>query len=93
MSEAIGWAGKLLSKDKTGGKDAPPVDFETTVEEKTNEVILAGMERFTQGIVAGELSQEENEELFAMLMRQLKAEWLYDFCEMRITVEDVGDAS
>ncbi len=46
--------------------------FEGTVEEKTNEVILAGMERLTQRFEAGELSQEEYKAQFAVLVEQLK---------------------
>ena len=72
VGEALGWAGKLFSKDKPAEADAAPVDFEATVEEKTNEVILAGMERLTQQFAAGELSQEEYKAQFAVLVEQLK---------------------
>lgn len=78
VGEAIGWAGKLFSKDKPEEEITPlPIAFETTVdeksiEEKTNEVILAGMERLTQRFSAGELSQEEYKVQFAVLVEQLK---------------------
>ena len=72
VGEALGWAGKLFSKDKPAEADAAPLDFEATVEEKTNEVILAGMERLTQRFAAGELSQEEYKGQLTVLMEQLK---------------------
>ncbi|MCP9940734.1 TerB family tellurite resistance protein, partial [Synechococcus sp. Cruz CV12-2-Slac-r] len=71
VGEALGWAGKLFNKDKPAEPGA--VNFEVTVEEKTNEVILAGMERLTQRFAAGELNQEEYKAQFAVLVDQLKA--------------------
>ncbi|MCT0225549.1 TerB family tellurite resistance protein [Synechococcus sp. CS-1328] len=72
VGEALGWAGKLFNKDKPAESDGSAVVFETTVEEKTNEVILAGMERLTQRCAAGELSQDEYKVQFAVLVEQLK---------------------
>jgi tellurite resistance protein len=72
VGEALGWAGKLFNKDKLAEADGSVVDFETTVEEKTNEVILAGIDRLTQRFAAGELSQEEYKVQFAVLVEQLK---------------------
>ncbi len=72
VGEAMGWAGKLFSKGKPAETDAPAVNFETTLEEKTNEVILAGMEQLTQRFAAGELSQEEYKAQFAVLVGQLQ---------------------
>lgn len=72
VGEALGWAGKLFSKDKPAEADAAAVVFEATVEEKTNAVILAGMERLTQRFAAGELSQVEYKSHFALLVEQLK---------------------
>lgn len=42
-------------------------------KEKTNGVILAGMERLTQRFAAGELNQEEYKRQFAVLVGQLKS--------------------
>lgn len=73
VGEALGWAGKLFTKDKPEeGEEVPAVAFETTVEEKTNEVILAGMEQLTQRFANGELSPEAYKEQFAVLEGQLK---------------------
>ena len=69
--EALGWAGKLFSKDKPAEVDAAAVVFEVTEEEKTNAVILAGMERLTQRFAGGELSQVEYKDQFALLVEQL----------------------
>ncbi|MBE9155163.1 TerB family tellurite resistance protein [Cyanobium sp. LEGE 06113] len=73
VGEALGWAGKLFSKDKPAwaNTDAPAVDFEATVEEKTNQVILAGMDRLTQRFAAGELRLEDYKAQFAVLVEQL----------------------
>jgi hypothetical protein len=49
------------------------MEFEASIEEKTNAVILAGMERLTQRFAAGELSQEEYKGQFAVLVGQLKS--------------------
>jgi hypothetical protein len=72
VGEALGWAGKLFSQEKPLGLDAAPVGFESTVEEKTNAVILAGMEQLTQRFATGELSQDEYKAQFAVLAEQLK---------------------
>jgi tellurite resistance protein len=72
VGKALAWAGKQFSKVKPVDGDAPDVEFEASVEEKTNEVILAGMERLTQRFAAGELSQEEYKSQFAVLVEQLK---------------------
>lgn len=73
VGEAMGWAGRLLSREKPAEAEATAVNFEATVEEKRNEVILAGMERLTQRFAAGELSQEEYKLQFAVLVEQLKS--------------------
>jgi hypothetical protein len=73
VGKALGWAGKQLSKVKPAEADAPTVEFEASVEEKTNAVILAGMERLTQRFAAGELKQEEYKSQFAVLVEQLKS--------------------
>ena len=46
--------------------------YERTVEEKTNEAFLDGMDRLTQRFAAGELSQDEYKVQFAVLVEQLK---------------------
>lgn len=73
VGEAVGWAGKLLSKDKTEKAGTPEVEFEASAEERTKEVILTGMERLTQRFADGELNQEEYKSQFAVLAEQLKA--------------------
>ena len=70
VGEAFGWAGKLLSKDKPA--ELPAVEFEATMEEKTNGPILDGMEQLTQRFAAGELNQEEYTGQFAELVEQLR---------------------
>ncbi|MFQ6539402.1 hypothetical protein [Aphanothece stagnina] len=60
MGEAVGWAGKLFNKEKPAeAADPQAVELEASVEDKTNAMILDGMERLTQRFAAGELSQEE----------------------------------
>jgi tellurite resistance protein len=73
LLEALGWAGKQFSKVKPAVGDTPEMEFEASIEEKTNAVILAGMERLTQRFAAGELSQEEYKGQFAVLVGQLKS--------------------
>ena len=70
VGEALGWAGKLLSKNKPA--DLPAVEFKATMEEKTNGPILDGMERLSQRFAAGELNQEEYTGQFAVLLEQLR---------------------
>ncbi len=72
VGEAIGWAGKLFGGDKPAEADGTQVVFEASVEEKTNGVILDGMERLTQRFASGELSEEEYKAQFALLTEQLK---------------------
>jgi hypothetical protein len=54
VGEAMGWAGKLFHKDKPADAEAPQVEFEASVKEKTNAMILAAMETLTQRFAAGE---------------------------------------
>ena len=58
--------------------------YERTVEEKTNEAFLDGMDRLTQRFAAGELSQEEYNVQFAVLVEQLmkrNTNRLQSFCK------------
>jgi hypothetical protein len=72
VGDAIGWAGKLFHKDKQTDAEAPAVEFEASIEEKTNAMILAGMEKLTQRFAAGEVGQEDYKSQFSMLSEQLK---------------------
>ena len=45
--------------------------YERTVEEKTNEAFLDGMDRLTKRFAAGELSQEAYNVQLAVLVEQL----------------------
>lgn len=72
VGKAIGWAGKLLHKDKPAAAEAPEVEFEASVEEKKNAMILVAMEKLTQRYAAGEVSQEDYKSQFAVFTEQLK---------------------
>ena len=72
VGEAMGWAGKLFQKDKPANAEAPQVEFEASVKEKTNAMILAAMETLTQRFAAGEVSQVDYKSQFAVLTEQLQ---------------------
>jgi tellurite resistance protein len=72
MGEAIGWAGRLINKEKPAEPDKTPIEFEASTIEKANAVILAGMESLTQRFAAGEVSQEDYKAQFATLTSQIK---------------------
>ncbi|WP_411877262.1 hypothetical protein [Vulcanococcus limneticus] len=72
MGEVIGWAGRLINKEKPAEPDKVPMEFEASTIEKANAVILAGMESLTQRFAAGEVSQEDYKAQIATLMSQLK---------------------
>ena len=72
VGEALGWAGNLFTKEKKDEPNQPVVEFEDSVEEKSNAVILSEMDRLTQRFAAGELTQQNYNEKFAKLIEQLK---------------------
>ncbi len=72
VGEALGWAGNLFTKEKKDEPNQPVVEFEDSVEEKSNAVILSEMDRLTQRVAAGELTQQNYNEKFAKLIEQLK---------------------
>ena len=52
--------------------EAPEVEFEASVEEKTNTLILVVMEKLTQRFAAGEVSKEDYKSQFAVMTEQLR---------------------
>jgi len=72
VGEAMGWAGKLFQKNKSADAEVPQVEFKASVKEKTNAMILAAMETLTQRFAAGEVSQADFKNQFAVLTEQLK---------------------
>ena len=66
-----GPAGGPAGRPRDAIQEAALVGFETTVEEKANEVILSGATRLTHRFAAGELSKEAYKAQFAVPVEQL----------------------